>query len=104
SNTSISRKREGVEKKEGLMRIEGWVIGMVHDETISVEDENGKQIPHEMMRMIRTDVNTASAVGKEAENDQCGFQIRLRRKDLRCRRIHQKISNRLTSKEFVLDL
>ena len=79
------------------------MIGMFHDETISVEDENGKQIPHEMMRMIRTDVNKAYAVGQEAENDQCGFQIRLRRKELRCRRIHLKFSNRLTSKEFVLD-
>lgn len=101
---TIIWKIDVVEQTEGLMTIQGWVIGMFHDETISVEDENGKQIPHEMMRMIRTDVNKAYAVGKEAENDQCGFQIRLRRKELRCRRIHLKFSNRLTSKEFVLDL
>ena len=101
---TITWKIDVVEQTEGLMTIQGWVIGMFHDETISVVDEKGEKVPHEMMRIIRTDVNKAYAVGREAENDQCGFQIRLRRKELKCRRIHLKFSNRLTCKEFVLDL
>ncbi|MGI6010589.1 MAG: glycosyltransferase family 2 protein [Ruminococcus sp.] len=101
---TITWKIDVLEQVEGLMTIQGWVIGMFHDERISLEDEKGGKIPHEMMRIIRTDVNKAYAVGKEAENDQCGFQIRIRRKELNCKEVHLKFSNHLTTKEFVVDL
>lgn len=101
---TITWKIDVVEQAEGLMTIQGWVIGMFHDETISLEDEKGEKVPHEMMRIIRTDVNKAYAVGKEAENDPCGFQIRIRRKNLSCRQLHLRFANHLTVKEFVLDL
>ena len=101
---TITWKIDVLEQMEGLMTIQGWVIGMFHDETIALVDEHGKEIPHERMRMIRTDVNKAYAVGKEAENDQCGFQIRIRRKDIECQELHLQFSNCLTTKEFVVDL
>lgn len=101
---TITWKIDILEQIEGLMTIQGWVIGMFHDETIALVDETGKEIPHEMMRIIRTDVNKAYAVGKEAENDQCGFQIRIKRKDITCQEIHLQFTNQLTTKEFVVNL
>ncbi|MGI6007341.1 MAG: glycosyltransferase family 2 protein [Ruminococcus sp.] len=101
---TITWKIDVVDQTEGLMTLQGWVIGMFHDEKVSLEDENGNEIPHEMMRIIRTDVNKAYSVGKEAENDRCGFQIRIRRKEISCHQIHLKFTNHLTEKEFVVDL
>ncbi len=101
---TITWKIDVLEQAEGLMTIQGWVIGVFHDETIHLVDENEKELPHEMMRIIRTDVNKAYEVGKAAENDQCGFQIRIRRKDIDCKEIHLQFKNCITTREFVVDL
>ncbi len=101
---TITWKIDVLEQAEGLMTIQGWVIGVFHDETISLVDENGSPVKHEMMRIIRTDVNKAYEVGKAAENDQCGFQIRIRRKEIECRELHLQFKNHLTTREYVVDL
>ena len=86
------------------MTIQGWVLGMFHDEQIRLVDESGGEIPHEMMRIIRTDVNKAYGVAKRGRNEQCGFQIRIKRKETDCREYHLQFSNCLTMKEYVVDL
>ena len=103
-DVTITYKIDIVEQTEGLMTIQGWVLGMFHDEQIRLVDESGGEIPHEMMRIIRTDVNKAYGVAKEAENEQCGFQIRIKRKETDCREYHLQFSNCLTMKEYVVDL
>ncbi len=103
-DVTITYKIDVVEQTEGLMTIQGWVLGMFQDEQIHLVDEQGKEVPHEMMRIIRTDVNKAYQVKKEAENAQCGFQFRIKRSRTNCREYHLQFSNCLTMKEFVVDL
>lgn len=101
-DVTLDYKVDIVEQSDGLMTIQGWVLDHAQNETLKLVDEAGKPVAHKMMRIIRTDVN--KAYNQEEENRQSGFRVQLVRKEVKCRQIRLQFSNRLTTKEYVVDL
>jgi len=99
---TLDYKIDIVEQSDGLMTIQGWVLDRFRNETLKLVDEEGKPVPHKMMRIIRTDVNKAHNL--EEESRQSGFRVQIVRKEVKCRQIRLQISNRLITKEYVTDL
>ena len=101
-DVTLDYKIDIVEQIDGLMTIQGWVLDRFQDETLKLADEEGKPVPHKMMRIIRTDVNKAHNL--EEENRQSGFRVQIVRKEVKCRQIRLQLSNQLTTREYIVDL
>lgn len=93
-----------INQVDEILHIQGWAVDQYRENVISILEQSGRTIPHEMRRILRSDVNKACRLGKEAENDLTGFLIQIRRKDIRGGQVRLIFKNRVVEKAFVLDL
>lgn len=99
--TTLEGNLDIQEKKDDRMILWGWAYDKYDSAKIEVLDSKGQPVPFKMKREVRNDVNRLFHLDKERK---CGYILSIRREDVKARKIIVRISNKMTAKEFPIDM
>lgn len=88
--------------KNGEVVYHGWVYNEIGDESITIRDQNGDDIPHKIKRVPREDVATQFKLSDKEK--KYGFEIYLKRSDIKTKKIDIIVQNSYIEKSMEIDM
>lgn len=88
--------------KNGKVTLHGWIYNELDGEKIFVLDEKGKEIPHQIKRVPRMDV--AEQFKLSDQKAKYGFEIYLKRSDIRTRMIRILVKSPYVENSMEVDM